>query len=64
MLTLLVNSKKHHEREGYMTSTTNIPTSGITLPDHTQLPEFDGTSVINFQKYPQSILLRESTKPI
>jgi hypothetical protein len=47
-----------------MTSNTNIPTSGITLPDHTQLPEFDGTFVINFQEYPQSILLTESTKPI
>ncbi|MBD2134709.1 Uma2 family endonuclease, partial [Sphaerospermopsis sp. FACHB-1094] len=40
-----------------MTSTTNLPTSGISLPDHTQLPESDGTFVKNFQEHPQSILL-------
>jgi Uma2 family endonuclease len=47
-----------------MTSTTNLPTSGMTLPDHTQLPESDGTFVKNFQEHPQSILLTESIKPI
>ncbi|MBK1990212.1 Uma2 family endonuclease [Sphaerospermopsis aphanizomenoides BCCUSP55] len=47
-----------------MTSTTNLPTSGITLPDHTQLPESDGNFVKNFQEHPQSILLTESIKPI
>jgi Uma2 family endonuclease len=31
-----------------------------TLPDHTQLPESDGTFVKNFQEHPQSILLTES----
>lgn len=30
------------------------------LPDHTQLPESDGTFVKNFQEHPQSILLTES----
>ncbi|MFM2061749.1 MAG: hypothetical protein RLZZ507_1419 [Cyanobacteriota bacterium] len=47
-----------------MTSTTNLPTSGMTLPDHTQLPESDGTFVKNFQEHPQSILLTESIKPV
>jgi len=35
-----------------------------TLPDHTQLPESDGTFVKNFQEHPQSILLTESIEPI
>ena len=47
-----------------MTSTTNLSTSGISLPDHTQLPESDGTFVKNFQEHPQSILLTESIKPV
>ncbi|QSJ19815.1 Uma2 family endonuclease [Nostoc sp. UHCC 0702] len=34
---------------------------GIThLPDHTELPESDGTLVKNFQEHPQSILLTDS----
>ena len=36
---------------------------GITpFPDHTQLPESDGTFVKNFQEHPQSILLTDSIK--
>ncbi|ERT09124.1 hypothetical protein M595_0825 [Lyngbya aestuarii BL J] len=36
---------------------------GITsLPDHTQLPESDGTFVKNFQEHPQSILLTDSIR--
>ncbi|MEI2419217.1 Uma2 family endonuclease, partial [Arthrospira platensis SPKY2] len=31
-----------------------------TLPDHTQLPDSDGTFVKNFQEHPQSILLTDS----
>ena len=38
-----------------------IPT---TLPDHTQLPESDGTFVKNFQEHPQSVLLTDSIEPI
>ncbi|MDY7020174.1 MAG: Uma2 family endonuclease, partial [Cyanobacteriota bacterium] len=34
------------------------------FPDHTQLPESDGTFVKNFQEHPQSILLTESIRPI
>ncbi|BCL34764.1 Uma2 family endonuclease [Nostoc sp. MS1] len=35
----------------------------LTLPDHTQLPESDGTFVKNFQEHPQSILLTDSILP-
>ncbi|MEQ9237582.1 Uma2 family endonuclease [Coleofasciculus sp. E2-BRE-01] len=44
-----------------MKATSEFPT---TLPDHTQLPESDGTFVKNFQEHPQSILLTESIEPI
>jgi hypothetical protein len=36
----------------------------LTLPDHTQLPESDGTFVKNFQEHPQSILLTTSIWPV
>ncbi|NET62400.1 MAG: Uma2 family endonuclease [Symploca sp. SIO2E6] len=43
----------------------------IALPDHTQLPESDGTFVFaeravgkNFQEHPQSVLLTYSIRPI
>lgn len=35
-----------------------------SLPDHTQLPESDGTFVKNFQEHPQSILLTSSIRPV
>lgn len=34
------------------------------LPDHTQLPDSDGTFVKNFQEHPQSILLTDSITPV
>lgn len=34
------------------------------FPDHTQLPESDGTFVKNFQEHPQSILLTDSIAPV
>jgi Uma2 family endonuclease len=34
------------------------------FPDHTQLPDSDGTFVNNFQEHPQSILLTTSIRPI
>ncbi len=43
------------------TWTPELPTS---LPDHTQLPESDGTFVKNFQEHPQSILLTDSIQPL
>jgi len=45
------------------TLTQIIPTS-ITLPDHKQLPDSDGTFVKNFQEHPQSIVLTSSIAPV
>lgn len=43
----------------------NSPELDIThLPDHTKLPDSDGTFVKNFQEHPQSILLTDSIRPI
>jgi Uma2 family endonuclease len=36
----------------------------LTLPDHTQLPDEDGTFVKNFQEHPQSLLLTSSITPV
>ncbi|MCI0458068.1 MAG: Uma2 family endonuclease [Gemmataceae bacterium] len=36
----------------------------LSLPDHTQLPETDGTFVNNDQEHPQSMLLTDSILPI
>ena len=54
-----------------MTSATDPSTALTPFPDHTQLPESDGTFVFaeraggkNFQEHPQSILLTDSIKPI
>ncbi|UKO96375.1 Uma2 family endonuclease [Nostoc sp. UHCC 0870] len=54
-----------------MTSATNPATDLTPFPDHTQLPESDGTFVFaertggkNFQEHPQSILLTDSIRPI
>lgn len=41
-----------------------IESPPLSLPDHTQLPESDGTFVKNFQEHPQSILLTDSLRPI
>jgi Uma2 family endonuclease len=43
-----------------MTIAQSLP---LSLPDHTQLPESDGTFVKNFQEHPQSILLTSSIQP-
>ena len=40
---------------------TGLPTQ---FPDHTQLPESDGTFVKNFQEHPQSIILTDSIGPV
>ncbi|MGF1676121.1 MAG: Uma2 family endonuclease [Rivularia sp. (in: cyanobacteria)] len=47
-----------------MTSAINSTTDLTPFPDHTQLPESDGTFVKNFQEHPQSILLTDSIQPI
>ncbi len=40
-----------------------IEAKSLALPDHTQLPQSDGTFVKNFQEHPQSILLTDSVLP-
>lgn len=54
-----------------MIFTDNTPTKETTLPDHSQIPESDGTFVLakptvsqNWQEYPQSILLADSITPM
>lgn len=41
-----------------------LPEFPASLPDHSQLPESDGTFVKNFQEHPQSLLLTDSLTPI
>ena len=41
-----------------------ISSTPISLPDHTQLPDSDGTFVKNFQEHPQSIVLTSSIAPV
>jgi Uma2 family endonuclease len=43
-----------------MTQSLNPTTLPPAFPDHTQLPDSDGTFVKNFQEHPQSILLTDS----
>ena len=52
-----------------MTGILSSPTSadlGVppAFPDHTQLPESDGTFVKNFQEHPQSLILTDSIGPV
>ncbi len=44
--------------------TQNYPATPVTLPDHKQLPDSDGTFVKNFQEHPQSIVLTSSIAPV
>ncbi|MFZ4729959.1 MAG: Uma2 family endonuclease [Pseudanabaena sp.] len=41
-----------------------IQEAKISLPDHKQLPDSDGTFVKNFQEHPQSIVLTSSITPV
>ena len=51
--------------DGLVMTETKIPTEVIRpFPDHTQLPESDGTFVKNFQEHPQSIILTDSITPV
>ena len=43
---------------------TGSPSVPLTLPDHKQLPDSDGTFVKNFQEHPQSIVLTSSIAPV
>ncbi|WP_017717571.1 Uma2 family endonuclease [Kamptonema formosum] len=48
-----------------MTSISPTPPKVVTtLPDHTQLPDSDGTFVKNFQEHPQSNLLTNSIRQV
>ncbi|MEA5617372.1 Uma2 family endonuclease [Cronbergia sp. UHCC 0137] len=47
-----------------ITPPTTSENAQILLPDHTQLPDSDGTFVKNFQELPQSIILTTSIEPI
>src|SRR5437660_11330358 len=40
------------------------PDGRLSLPDHTQLPESDGSFVKNDQEHPQSMLLTDTIQPI
>jgi Uma2 family endonuclease len=48
----------------FMTLAKPIKFATLHLPDHTELPESDGTFVKNVQEHPQSILLTDSLRPI
>lgn len=54
-----LRSKLSSQGNEIMTTLIDV-TKKNTLPDHTQLPDSDGTFVQNFQEHPQSILLTES----
>jgi Uma2 family endonuclease len=46
-------------------ATVSVPQALVQgLPDHTQLPDSDGTFVRNFQEHPQSMLLTDSLRPV
>jgi Uma2 family endonuclease len=47
-----------------MTQSLDLIVVPPAFPDHTQLPESDGTFVKNFQEHPQSILLTDSIGPV
>jgi Uma2 family endonuclease len=47
-----------------MAGFTTLPSAGLHLPDHTQLPESDGSIVQNFQEHPQAMLLTDSIRPV
>jgi Uma2 family endonuclease len=48
------------------TMTTSIERAALPspFPDHTQLPDSDGTFVKNFQEHPQSLILTDSIGPV
>lgn len=49
-----------------LSSPKKFPDSDVppAFPDHTQLPESDGTFVKNFQEHPQSLILTDSIGPV
>ena len=47
-----------------MTFAPDITTQITHLPEHTELPETDGSFVKIFQEHPESILLTDSLEPV
>lgn len=47
-----------------MVKTPPLPELDVGFPDHTQLPESDGTFVKNFQEHPQTLILTDSIGPV
>jgi Uma2 family endonuclease len=47
-----------------MTTLARLPHAGQRLPDHTQLPDTDGSIVLNFQEHPQAMLLSDTIEPV
>ena len=47
-----------------MTSSIERTVLPSPFPDHTQLPDEDGTFVKNFQEHPQSLILTDSISPV
>lgn len=43
---------------------TRSASTALQLPDHTQLPDSDGSFVKNFQEHPQSLILTSSIEPV
>ena len=41
-----------------------LPPTETELPDHTQLPETDGSIVENFDEFPLGMLLTDSLRPL
>src|SRR5438552_7966910 len=51
-------------RGGDMTALPTPPAARPKAPDHTQLPETDGSIVQNFQEHPQAMLLTDAILPV
>jgi Uma2 family endonuclease len=47
-----------------MSTLAGQPIAGKKLPDHTQLPETDGSIVQNYQEHPQAMLLTDTIRPV
>ncbi|GFZ94972.1 hypothetical protein CYANOKiyG1_05990 [Okeania sp. KiyG1] len=61
----LLKSDNISNMDGLVMTETKIQTElPPSFPDHTQLPESDGTFVKNFQEHPQSIILTDSITPV
>jgi len=60
----VINLNKGKIGEEYMTQSIDAIVRPPAFPDHTQLPDEDGTFVKNFQEHPQSIILTDAIGPV